>query len=76
MPHLVPISGKKLLKILEKNGFVCIRIHGSHHFMHSKKRGVTTTIPIHGNMDLDRGLLRKIITDINITLEEYNKMIR
>jgi len=50
------ISGKKLLKILEKEGFEVSRINGSHHRM-KHPDGRVTTIPVHKNDDLPKGLL-------------------
>ena len=35
--------------------------------------GLTTVIPVH-NEDLTRGLIRKILKDINITIDEYEKL--
>ncbi len=56
---LPPISGKDLVRLLEKMGFLVIRINGSHHRMkHSDSR--ITTIPVHKNDPLPKGLLRKI----------------
>ena len=68
-------SGKDFIKILEKLGFVVIRINGSHHRMkHSDGR--ITTIPVHKNDDLPKGLLRKIIKeDLGLLIEDFEKLI-
>jgi len=34
---------------------------------------VTTVVPMHAN-DLDRALIRKILNDIDISIEEYNNL--
>ena len=48
-----------------------MRQKGSHTFwQHSDGR--TTVIPIHSGEELGRGLIRKILRDIDITLEEYD----
>ncbi|MBK7958452.1 MAG: type II toxin-antitoxin system HicA family toxin [Bacteroidetes bacterium] len=62
------------LKILLKIGFEVVRITGSHHrFKHPDGR--ITTIPIHGNDDIPKGLLRKIIReDLLMTVEEFNEV--
>ncbi|MFA5793309.1 MAG: type II toxin-antitoxin system HicA family toxin [Candidatus Gracilibacteria bacterium] len=72
MPKLVPIKPKRLLKILIELGFIERDAEGSHIFL-KHKDGRTTVIPMH-NKDLSRGLLRKIINDIKITVEEYEKL--
>jgi predicted RNA binding protein YcfA (HicA-like mRNA interferase family) len=69
----VVLSGKDLIKILEKIGFVVVRINGSHHRM-KHADGRVTTIPVHKNEDLPRGLMRKIIReDLKMELEEFEK---
>ena len=65
------ISGKELVVLLEKHGFVITRIKGSHHRMRHPN-GRVTTVPVHKNEDLSKGLLRKIIReDLMLTLEEF-----
>jgi predicted RNA binding protein YcfA (HicA-like mRNA interferase family) len=69
------ISGKELVALLEKIGFVVIRIKGSHHRM-KHTDGRVTTIPVHKNEPMSKGLLRKIIReDISISLEDFNKLL-
>lgn len=64
------ISGKDFIKLLEKLGFEVVRINGSHHRM-KHKDGRLTTIPVHKNDAIPKGLLRKILReDIQITSEE------
>jgi predicted RNA binding protein YcfA (HicA-like mRNA interferase family) len=70
------ISGKDLLALLVKYGFIVTRINGSHHRM-KHVDGRVTTIPVHKNDPIPKGLLRKIIReDLAITLEEFIKMVR
>jgi predicted RNA binding protein YcfA (HicA-like mRNA interferase family) len=71
----VVLSGKDFIKILEKIGFAVIRINGSHHRM-KHADGRVTTIPVHKNEDLPKGLMRKIIReDLKMELEEFEKLI-
>jgi predicted RNA binding protein YcfA (HicA-like mRNA interferase family) len=60
--HLPVISGKEFIKLLEKLGFSVIRVNGSHHRM-KHPDGRITTIPVHKNDPLPKGLLRKIIRE-------------
>jgi predicted RNA binding protein YcfA (HicA-like mRNA interferase family) len=72
----IVISGKELLKLLEKMGFVVVRINGSHHRM-KHEDGRVTTVPVHGNDDLPKGLLNKILReDIQMTAEELETLIK
>ena len=65
------ISGKELIKLLEKIGFTVIRINGSHHRM-KHPDGRITTIPLHKNDPIPKGLLRKILReDLKMTVEDF-----
>jgi len=73
MPKLVPISGKKFCKILEKLGFEKIYGKGSHiRFKHPDGR--RTVIPVHANEDLGKGLISAILKQIKLTKEDYEKL--
>ncbi|MBU2524518.1 type II toxin-antitoxin system HicA family toxin [Patescibacteria group bacterium] len=72
MPKLIPIKPKKLIKILESCGFCERDAEGSHVFMRHED-GRTTVVPIH-NRELSKGLLRKILNDIQLSVEEYEKL--
>jgi len=73
MTKLVLISGKEMCKILERLGFQKIGQKGSHvRYAHSDGR--RTVVPIHGNEDLSRGLIREILKQAKITVEEYDKL--
>ncbi len=71
MDKLPVISGKDLVKLLQKMGFTVVRINGSHHRLRHAD-GRVTTVPVHGNADLPKGLLRKIIReDLKMELAEF-----
>lgn len=68
--HLPSVSGKNFIKLLKKIGFTVVRINGSHHRM-KHPDGRLTTIPVHKNDSLPKGLLRKIIReDLLMDVEE------
>ncbi len=52
------MKDKDLLKKLKQNGWVEIRVHGSHHIL--KKGNQMETIPVHGK-DVPTGLLNAIL---------------
>ena len=75
MAQLV-ISGKELIRLLEKLGFEVIRINGSHHRV-KHPDGRVTTVPVHKNEDLPKGLARKIIReDLDMNFEEFIAFVR
>jgi len=68
------IKGRDLVKFLESIGFKVTRTKGSHVRLRSKD-GRATTVPVHKNQDIPKGLLRKIIReDVEISLEEFLKL--
>ncbi len=74
MPRLPTIKGRELVKFLESIGFKVTRMKGSHVRMWSED-GRATTIPVHANKNIPKGLLRKIIReDLQMTLEEFMEL--
>jgi predicted RNA binding protein YcfA (HicA-like mRNA interferase family) len=69
MSKLPIISPKDLVKILGLLDFSEIRQNGSHR-IYQHKDGRTAIVPFHGE-DIGRGLLRKILNEIEITIDEY-----
>lgn len=60
----MPLTGKEMLKLLKKHGWVERRQEGSHH--HLFKDGRRVTVPVHGNDDLGKGLESKILKDAGL----------
>ena len=72
MSRLIPLKSSEVIRILERIGFSRIRQRGSHIYMrHSDGR--TTVIPLHKGEDISKGLLRKILQDIELPWGEFNK---
>jgi len=76
MPQLPVISGKEFIKFLQKLGFVVVRVNGSHHRLkHSDGR--VTTVPVHKNEGLPKGLLHKIIReDLDMAPDEFLQLYK
>jgi predicted RNA binding protein YcfA (HicA-like mRNA interferase family) len=75
MPKLPNIKGKQLLKILKRIGYYLDHIQGSHHILRCSD-GKKTTIPIHGNKEIPKGTLLGILTDLNISKEEFALLLK
>ncbi|MCG3209165.1 MAG: hypothetical protein FOGNACKC_02784 [Anaerolineae bacterium] len=74
MGKLPIVTAKELLRILEELGFVIVRQKGSHiRLKHSDGRVVT--VPIHSGQDIGRGLLRKILRDVEISPDELAELL-
>jgi len=71
MQKLPLIKARELLKFLEWLGFKPVRMKGSHVRLKSED-GRVTTVPVHGNREIPKGLLRKIIReDLQMSVEEF-----
>jgi len=73
--RLVPISGKKLCKILERLGFEKIHQVGSH-ARYKHPDGRITVVPVHGNEELGKGLLGEILKQTKISRKEFDGLRR
>jgi len=68
-PKLPALSARELIVILKKHGFVLDRQSGSHAiFIHQDGR--RTTVPIHGKRDIGKGILRQILKNTGLTVED------
>ena len=74
MSKLKLVTAMVLERLLFNIGFYKVRQKGSHSF-YRHSDGRTTTIPFHTGRDLPRPLLRRILSEINVTIDEYNKMV-
>ena len=61
------MTGKEIIKQLEKQGCEVLRVSGSHHRM--GKGSLRTTVPIHGNRDIGKGLLAEIERQTGVKLK-------
>ena len=65
-----------MIKILLVLGFELMRVKGSHHFFLNSTSKKTTCVPVHRNETLGVGLLKAILRDIDLNLEEFEKLRR
>jgi predicted RNA binding protein YcfA (HicA-like mRNA interferase family) len=69
------VRAADLIKALEKLGFTCTRKSKGSHFRYVHPDGRKTTVPVHKGKDIGRGLLRKILRDVDITAEELKRLL-
>ena len=70
MPRLPRIRGREVVRVLERAGFQVVRIVGSHHVLHHPD-GRKTVVPVHARRDIGPGLLRAILRDVGLELEQF-----
>jgi len=69
LPTLTP---QKMIKILEKKGFVLDRVKGSHHIYYHPNSKRRVTVPVH-RKDLPKGTLHSILKQAGI---DRNELVR
>jgi predicted RNA binding protein YcfA (HicA-like mRNA interferase family) len=60
------IFGKEFCRILERHGWVLLRINGSHHIYGKPKNPERIIVPAHGNKSLKFGLLKAMLNAAGI----------
>lgn len=61
------MNGKTVIQKLEQEGWTILRIRGSHYRM--GKAHMRTTVPVHGNRDIGKGLLQAIERQTGVFLK-------
>lgn len=74
MSRLPRLKGKDILRALLKQGFLIVRIKGSHHVL-KHPDGRWTVVPIHSGEHIGPGLLLKILHDCQMSKEELENLI-
>lgn len=69
MTRLPRLKGKELVRALERAGFTVDRSRGSHVFLRHPD-GRTTTVPMHSGETIGAGLLRAILRDVELSVDE------
>lgn len=70
----MPVSGKNVVKLLKKDGWVVDRVSGSHYIL--RKERVEVTVPVHGNRDLKKGTLASIEQTTGLILDPKKKKVK
>jgi predicted RNA binding protein YcfA (HicA-like mRNA interferase family) len=76
MTELPSLKAVDVIRALRKAGFEVARIKGSHHVLRHRedpRRG--TVVPVHAGHDIKRGLLRKIISDAGLTVDQFKALL-
>jgi predicted RNA binding protein YcfA (HicA-like mRNA interferase family) len=68
VPKLPSLTPQKIIKVLEKEGFVLDRIKGSHHIYYQLATKRRVVVPLH-KRDLPKGTLLEILKQAGISIE-------
>ena len=72
---LTPVKPKELVKVLEKKGFIVRKQTGYHLILFKKGIRRPISVPIHPR-DLPSGTQRAILRQAEISIDEYNKLLK
>jgi predicted RNA binding protein YcfA (HicA-like mRNA interferase family) len=74
MTRLPRLKGRELVRALERAGFTVDRTRGSHLFL-KHANGSATTVPIHSGETIGPGLLRAILRDAELSVDELKELL-
>jgi predicted RNA binding protein YcfA (HicA-like mRNA interferase family) len=69
------IRSNQLIKILERRNCLFKRQTGSHRIFYCPESKRIIVVPIH-NKPIKKGLLRSIIKDLDLSVEEFNNLLK
>ena len=68
------VKADKVIKVLEKLGFTLARQSGSHK-IYKNSEGTRVTVPFHSGKILHPKLLKSILRDIELSVDEFKKFL-
>ncbi len=75
MPKIPTLTATQVVRALKKIGFVKDRQRGGHLVLIQPTTKARTVIPIHAGRTIKKSLLRAIINDAKLSVEEFLKLI-
>lgn len=76
MPKIPITSGRKLVKVFESIGYEVVRQKGSHIRLINKENPNLPPITIPDHKEVSIGVMRKLIRDTKIDIEELIKLLK
>ena len=74
MSELPRITARQIISVIERYGFVCVRQSGSYK-IYKNPQGKRTTVPFHAGKILHLKVLKNILKDADITIEQLQAML-
>jgi predicted RNA binding protein YcfA (HicA-like mRNA interferase family) len=75
MSRLPQVTPRRLLAMLQREGFVIERVRGSHHFLrHRHDPNRRTVIALHAG-DIPQGTLRDILRQVGLSRVEFLRLL-
>lgn len=76
MNKLPVISGHEAVRVFEKIGYRVVRQKGSHMRMRNDANPTHQPLTIPNHKELKSGLLRRMIRDAGLSVEQFNKLLK
>jgi len=67
-------SGRKMIRVFKKAGWISDPIEGSHHILVKEGAEGLLVVPVHRNKSIKVGLLKGLIKDAGLTNEEFLRL--
>jgi len=67
------LSGRQLIRVLEKAGFRVLRQRGSH--VKLRKADIVVVVPVHGTKSLKRPTMMGILKDAGLSHDEVTRLL-
>jgi predicted RNA binding protein YcfA (HicA-like mRNA interferase family) len=58
------VTGRELIRLLEKEGWTLEHVRGSHHVL--RKEGRHLSVPVHAGRDIGKGLLARLLREAGL----------
>ena len=75
MNSLPSLTAREIVRVIKKCGFVEDRQKGSHLILVHPQTRIRTVVPIHPGKTIKKPLLRAIIEDAGLTVEEFRELL-
>jgi len=75
MSRLPSLTARKVVRALNRAGFVEDRQKGSHLILIHPETKARTVVPVHPGRTIKEPLLRAIVRDANLSIDEFIKLL-
>jgi predicted RNA binding protein YcfA (HicA-like mRNA interferase family) len=75
MAKLPSLTARKVVRALKRAGFVEDRQKGSHLVLFHPEKKVRTVVPVHPGRSIKEPLLRAIVRDANLAVDEFMELL-
>lgn len=75
MAKLPSLTARRVVRALKRAGFVEDRQKGSHLILIHPEKKVRTVVPVHSGRTIKEPLLRAIVRDANLSVDEFMELL-